>query len=155
MVSSAKRGDMRLIAVTLNSASEKARLRDNRRLLDYGFRYYSTKKILSKYETVSSVDVWAGSEDILNLGPSEDIYLTLTKPEFNSLELIASKNLGVKAPINKDDVLDSLDFVIDGKTLSSIDLVAVKKIDSKGFLSSTFEAIGFYIYSFFMQDEVN
>ena len=155
MVSSAKRGDMRLIAVTLNSASEKARLRDNRRLLDYGFRYYSTKKILSKYETVSSVDVWAGSEDILNLGPSEDIYLTLTKPEFNSLELIASKNLGVKAPINKDDVLDSLDFVIDGKTLKSIDLVAVKKIDSKGFLSSTFEAIGFYIYSFFMQDEVN
>ena len=75
--------------------------------------------------------------------------------EFNSLELIASKNLGVKAPINKDDVLDSLDFVIDGKTLKSIDLVAVKKIDSKGFLSSTFEAIGFYIYSFFMQDEVN
>ena len=118
-------------------------------MLDYGFRYYSTKKILSKYETVSSVDVWAGSEDILNLGPSEDIYLTLTKPEFNSLELIASKNLGVKAPINKDDVLDSLDFVIDGKTLKSIDLVAVKKIDSKGFLSSTFEAIGFYIYSFF------
>ena len=155
MVSSAKRGDMRLIAVTLNSASEKARLRDSRRLLDYGFRYYSTKKILSKYETVSSVDVWAGSEDILNLGPSEDVYLTLTKPEFISLELVVSKNLGVKAPIQKGDVLDSLDFVIDNKTLTSIDLVAVKKIDSKGFLSSTFEAIGFYIYSFFMQDEVN
>ena len=155
MVSSAKRGDMRLIAVTLNSASEKARLRDSRRLLDYGFRYYSTKKILSKYETVSSVEVWAGNQDNLNLGPAEDIYLTLTKPEFNALELVVSKNLGVKAPIEKNDVLDSLDFFVDGQKLKSIDLVAVKTVDSKGVLSSAFEAIGFYIYSFFMQDEVN
>ena len=89
------------------------------------------------------------------MGPEEDIYVTLTKPEFNSLELIASKNLGVKAPIRKNDVLDSLDIIVDGKKLESVNLVAVKKIDSKGFISSAFEAIGFYIYSFFMQDEVN
>ena len=155
MVSSAKRGEMRLIAVTLNSSSEKSRLRDSRRLLDYGFRYYTTKKIISKYEPITSVDVWAGNEDSLELGPEEDIYVTLTKPEFNSLELIASKNLGVKAPIGKNDVLDSLDIIVDGKKLESVNLVAVKRIDSKGFISSAFEAIGFYIYSFFMQDEVN
>ena len=46
-------------------------------------------------------------------------------------------------------------YLIDGKKLESVNLVAVKKIDSKGFISSAFEAIGFYIYSFFMQDEVN
>ena len=89
------------------------------------------------------------------MGPAEDIYLTLTKPEFNALELVVSKNLGVKAPIEKNDVLDSLDFLVDGQKLNSIDLVAVKAVDSKGMLSSAFEAIGFYIYSFFMQDEVN
>ena len=44
---------------------------------------------------------------------------------------------------------------VDGQKLKSIDLVAVKTVDSKGMLSSAFEAIGFYIYSFFMQDEVN
>ena len=71
------------------------------------------------------------------------------------MELLVSKNLGVKAPIKKNDVLDSLDLFVDGKKLKSVDLVAVKKVDSKGFLSSTFEAVGFYIYSFFMQDEVN
>ena len=44
LVSSGVRNDTRLIAVTLKSATEKSRLTDNRRLLDYGFRYYRTKK---------------------------------------------------------------------------------------------------------------
>ena len=48
LVSSGVRNDTRLISVTLRSASEKARLTDNRRLLDYGFRYFRTKKILTK-----------------------------------------------------------------------------------------------------------
>ena len=44
LVSSGVRNDTRLIAVTIRSSSEKARLTDNRRLLDYGFRYFRTKK---------------------------------------------------------------------------------------------------------------
>ena len=55
LVASAKRDEMRLIVVTLNSSSEKTRLQDSRRLLDYGFRFFKTKKILSKFQEVSSV----------------------------------------------------------------------------------------------------
>ena len=44
LVASSKRADMRLISIVLNSASEKSRLQDTRRLLDYGFKYYQTKK---------------------------------------------------------------------------------------------------------------
>lgn len=155
LVASAKRGDMRLIAVILNSNSEKTRLQDSRRLLDYGFRFFKTKKILDQYQEVTAVDVWAGSEEKLILGPSTDIYLTLTKPQFKNLEIVASKNLGIKAPVKKDQVVDSLDVVIEGKIHSSYDLVAISDVNSKGFILSSFEALAFYIYSFFMQDEVN
>ena len=48
LVSSASRNDTRLIAVTLNSSSEKNRLKDHRKILDYGFRYYRTKKLFLK-----------------------------------------------------------------------------------------------------------
>ena len=155
LVASAKRGDMRLIAVILNSNSEKTRLQDSRRLLDYGFRFFKTKKILDQYQEVTAVDVWAGSEEKLILGPSTDIYLTLTKPQFKNLEIVASKNLGIKAPVKKDQVVDSLDVIIEGKIHSSYDLVAISDVNSKGFILSSFEALAFYIYSFFMQDEVN
>ena len=154
LVASAKRDEMRLIAVTLNSASEKTRLQDSRRLLDYGFRFFKTKKVLSKSQEVSTVDVWAGSKDKLSIGPREDIYLTLTKPQFKNIEMIVSKNLGITAPIEEGDVIDRLDISINNEVKSSFDLVALENINTEGFIWPYLESLAFYVYSFFMQDEV-
>ena len=154
LVASAKRGDMRLISIVLNSTSEKSRLRDTRRLIDYGFKYFTTKKVLAKYQPVSIIDVWGGVDDKLEIGPKDDVYLTLKKPDFNNLTFEVSKNLGVKAPVSLDSPIDILDIQVNGETIDSIDLVAVSNIDSKGFISSTFDALMFFIYSFFMQDEI-
>ena len=154
LVASAERDEMRLIAVTLNSSSEKTRLQDSRRLLDYGFRFFKTKKILSKFQEVSSVDIWAGSKDLVFIGPEKDIYLTLTKPEFKNIEMIVSKNLGITAPIEKGEKVDRLDIVIDDEINSSFDLVALESINTEGFIWPYIESLAFYIYSFFMQDEV-
>ena len=49
LVSSGIRNDTRLIAVTIRSSSEKSRLTDNRRLLDYGFRYFRTKNVFDSH----------------------------------------------------------------------------------------------------------
>ena len=155
LVASSKRADMRLISIVLNSASEKSRLQDTRRLLDYGFKYYQTKKIIAKYQPISIVDVWGGMEDKLELGPEKDIFITLTKPTFDRLTIEASKNLGVKAPVRKDSVIDRLDIKVDGETIQSIDLVAVNNVQRKGIIIATLESLMFYVYSFFMQDEIN
>ena len=155
LVASSKRADMRLISIVLNSASEKSRLQDTRRLLDYGFKYYQTKKIIAKYQPISIVDVWGGMEDKLELGPEKDIFVTLTKPTFDRLTIEASKNLGVKAPVRKDSVIDRLDIKVDGETIQSVDLVAVNNVQRKGIVIATLESLMFYVYSFFMQDEIN
>ena len=155
LVASSKRADMRLISIVLNSASEKSRLQDTRRLLDYGFKYYQTKKIIAKYQPISIVDVWGGMEDKLELGPEKDIFVTLTKPTFDRLTIEASKNLGVKAPVRKDSVIDRLDIKVDGEIIQSVDLVAVNNVQRKGIVIATLESLMFYVYSFFMQDEIN
>ena len=155
LVASAKRADMRLISIVLNSSSEKSRLQDTRRLLDYGFKYYQTKKIIAKFQPVSIVDVWGGVDNKLELGPKEDVYITLTKPTFDRLSFEASKNLGVKAPVMKDSVIDRLDIKVDGRVINSVNLVAVTNVKRKGFIMATIESFMFFVYSFFMQDEIN
>ena len=154
LVASAERDEMRLIAVTLDSTSEKTRLQDSRRLLDYGFRFFKTKKLLSSFQEISSVDVWAGINEKVFVGPKEDIYLTLTKPQFKNIEMIVSKNLGTTAPIEKGDALDRLDIVINNDVIASFDLVALESINTEGYIWPYIESFAFYIYSFFMQDEV-
>ena len=67
LVSSGVRNETRLIAVTLGSSSEKQRIVDNRRLLDYGFRYFRTKKVLSSMELLAEEQVWGGEKESLSL----------------------------------------------------------------------------------------
>ena len=77
LVSSGVRNETRLIAVTLGSSSEKQRIVDNRRLLDYGFRYFRTKKVLSSMELLAEEQVWGGEKESLSLLSSQDVYFTL------------------------------------------------------------------------------
>ena len=104
-------------------------------------------KILAKFQEVSSVDIWAGSKDLVLIGPEKDIYLTLTKPEFKNIEMIVSKNLGITAPIEKGEKVDRLDIVINDEINSSFDLVALESINTEGFIWPYIESLAFYIYS--------
>ena len=90
----------------------------------------------------------------MSIGPKEDIYLTLTKPQFKNIEVIVSKNLGITAPIEEGDVIDRLDISINNEVNSSFDLVALENINTEGFIWPYLESLAFYVYSFFMQDEV-
>ena len=67
LVTSGVRNDTRLIAVTLRSSTEKSRLTDNRRLLDYGFRYFRTKKVLETNTVLVSEQVWGGELETIQL----------------------------------------------------------------------------------------
>ena len=45
LVTSGKRGDMRLISVVMNSASEASRASESQALLNYGFRFFETHRL--------------------------------------------------------------------------------------------------------------
>ena len=92
LVSSGVRNDTRLISVTLRSSSEKTRLTDNRRLLDYGFRYFRTIKILTRDLSLLKEHVWGGEEEEINLSSGEDLYLTLSPRDFQRVEPKISLN---------------------------------------------------------------
>ena len=110
LVSSGVRNDTRLISVTLRSSSEKARLTDNRRLLDYGFRYFRTKKILTRDLSLLQEQVWGGEEEQVSLSSGEDLYLTLSPRDFQRVEPKISLNDYLQAPISRGQVV--------GKTVS-------------------------------------
>ena len=56
LIASAKRSDMRLIVVVAGSPSENKRFNASQRLLEYGFRFFATQKLIIANENASS---WA------------------------------------------------------------------------------------------------
>jgi len=152
LVSSGVRNDTRLIAVTIRSSSEKARLTDNRRLLDYGFRYFRTKKILTSDVSLLEEQVWGGEKEQVNLSSVEDLYLTLSPRDFQRVESKITLNDYLQAPINKGQVVGKIDLLLDGESLATIDAISMEEVNSLGFFGRAWSNIKLLTYRFLIEE---
>ena len=152
LVSSGVRNDTRLIAVTLKSSTEKSRLTDNRRLLDYGFRYYRTKKILEADTFLTNEQVWGGELESVNLSSVQDLYLTLSPRDFPRVEPQIQLNDYLQAPLEKGQVVGSVNLILDGDSLASVDLVSMQDIPALGFFGRAWSNIKLLTYQFLMEE---
>ena len=152
LVSSGVRNDTRLIAVTLRSSSEKARLTDNRRLLDYGFRYFRTKKILTRDLSLLKEQVWGGEDEQVDLSSGEDLYLTLSPRDFQRVEPKISLNDYLQAPISKGQVVGKIDLLLDGESLATVDAIAMEEVTALGFFGRAWSNIKLLTYRFLIEE---
>ena len=153
LVSSGIRNDTRLIAVTLKSSSEKQRLTDNRRLLDYGFRYFRTKKILSKFKSIKEEDVWGGEQETISLESSEDVYLTLSSRDFKRVNPVVELEDYLQAPLEKGQVVGRVTLSLDGEILKSVDLISSSDVEALGFFGRAWSNIKLLAYRFLTDEE--
>ena len=152
LVSSGVRNDTRLIAVTLKSSSEKSRLTDNRRLLDYGFRYFRTKKVLESNVSLLVEQVWGGETESVSLSSAQDFYLTLSPRDFPRVEPEVKLNDYLQAPIAKGQVVGQVDLILDGESIASVDVVAMEEVPALGFFGTVWSNIKLLTYQFLMEE---
>ncbi len=149
LISSAKRNDMRLIAVVAGSESENERLTASQRLLEYGFRFYATQKLVSQETKVTSAKVWGGKTDEVALGSSKDIYLTLPRSDFKNIKANYQFNNNLQAPIEVGQEIGSIEFTSNDRIVLSAPLVAIENVDAKGFFGMLWSRLVYWITSLF------
>ena len=153
LVSSGTREQTRLIAVTLKSKSEKTRLTDNRRLLDYGFRYFRTKKLVTKGQNVKEEQVWGGELEKVAIVPIQDFYLTLPLRDFKKIESFVSLEDYLQAPISKNQIVGKMLFKLGEEEVGSVHLVTVKEFKRQGVVGRAWSNIKLLVYRFLMEEE--
>ena len=153
LISSAKRNDMRLIAVVAGSPSENERLIASQRLLEYGFRFYATQKLITKDDELTSAKVWGGKMDKIALGTKNDILLTLPRSDFKNLKANYNFNNNIQAPISAGDVIGNIEFISNNQLVLSTPLVAIESVEAKGFFGRIWARIVFWIMSLFSFDK--
>jgi D-alanyl-D-alanine carboxypeptidase (penicillin-binding protein 5/6) len=153
LVSSGTREQTRLIAVTLKSKSEKTRLTDNRRLLDYGFRYFRTKKLVTEGQNVKEEQVWGGELEKVAIAPIQDFYLTLPLRDFKKIESFVSLEDYLQAPISKNQIVGKMLFKLGEEEVGSVDLVTVKEVKSQGVFGRAWSNIKLLVFRFLMEEE--
>ena len=149
LISSAKRNDMRLIAVVAGSPSENERLISSQRLLEYGFRFFATQKLISQDSEITTAKVWGGKMDEVALGTKEDILLTLPRSDFKNIKANYNFKNNIQAPISNGDVIGDIEFISDDRVVLSVPLVAIESVEVKGFFGRIWARIVFWILSLF------
>jgi len=153
LVSSGIRNDTRLIAVTLGSSSEKQRIIDNRRLLDYGFRYFRTKKVISALDSLKQEQVWGGEKESIALLSFEDVYFTLPLRDFQNIKSKVILDGYLQAPISKGQKVGTLEFSLNNKTLKSVNVISSEEVGSLGFFGQSWSNIKLFVYQFLMEED--
>ena len=153
LVGSAKRGDMRLITVVAGSDSDNNRFLASQRLLEYGFRFFATQKVLNANQEYKNITIWGGEEKSLELGVLEDISITLPRTSFKDLIVNYNYSNNIQAPIKVGQTIGTLDIVSNEEVVFSTELVALQNIKSKGFFGRLWSKFILWVLSFFGMTE--
>jgi len=128
LVASAVRDDMRLVSVVLGTASDKSRIADSQRLLNYGFRFFKTRKIYAAGEQISQARIWMGTQDSIGLGVAEDLYVTLPRDAFDNLQSKIEVSEYIRAPMRIGQELGRSVLMSDDRIVYEVPLLALQKV---------------------------
>ena len=117
LVASAIRENMRLIAVVMGAESSRARARMAQSLLNYGFRFYETRRVYASDEKVTDVRVWKGDAMHLALGLDQNLYVTVPRGRFDEIDAKMEIVARIVAPVRAGEQLGVLRLAL-GDTLS-------------------------------------
>lgn len=146
----AKRGDMRLVAVLLGVAKGASipvgsarREADGAALLTWGFSNFVTSR--PDLPEVKPVRVWKGAASSVTLKPEQEVLLTLEKGTEQSVTATVHQEESVIAPVQAGQKLGEIIFSADGKEVAKFPLVAADEVKQGGFFKRIWDSLRLWV----------
>lgn len=141
LITSAKRGERRLISVVIGTASDSARTVESQRLLNHGFQFYDTVRLYPKEHEVIAIQLWKGAQDKLRTGFGQDIYFSLPKDQADKLEAKMEYKQPLLAPISAGQKVGVVKFTLKGKPVAEHPLVALETVSAGNFFGRAWDSV--------------
>ena len=135
LVASAERNGMRLISVVMGAENDDSRVRESQKLLTYGFRNFETSTIYEESEIVKSAPLFYGVEEVISLGVSQNVSVTIPRGSYEKLEAQIKVPKIIEAPVRKGDVLGELLLMMDEEAIYRTSVISLESYEQAGFFS--------------------
>jgi D-alanyl-D-alanine carboxypeptidase (penicillin-binding protein 5/6) len=149
LVASARKNDTRFIAVVMGTDSTTARAREVQKMLNYGFRYYTTEKLFSQGQELITSRVWGGKQDDVSIGLIGDVFVTIPQGARENLESSVDLDSVIRAPVNAGDELGRVTVVHEGETIVDEPVVALGEVPEGGLFKRLWDAIKLFFVQLF------
>lgn len=142
LVASATDGPMRLISVVLGAPSDRIRFSESEKLLTWGFRFYETATPIKTDKPFVTQRVWFGDINEVPLGVAKNAAVTIPKGQMKNLKASYKLNQPtLEAPLAKNQVVGTIDFQLDGKTIEQYPLVVMQEVKEGNFFSRIWDMV--------------
>tara|TARA_B100000686_G_scaffold344477_1_gene427161 strand:- start:441 stop:1595 length:1155 start_codon:yes stop_codon:yes gene_type:complete len=146
LASSVKVGQRRVTAVASGFKSKNSRSRDSAKILNWGLRKFDTIQISKKDEIYTSLNVWLGKKNKVEVLPTEDFYLTVPKRKKKTIKAILEYEGPIETPIKKGDKVALLNVYVNGELKKQIDLLSAEDIKRANIFSRIFTSLNYLVW---------
>jgi len=141
LVTSATKGDMRLVSVVMGADSERARKVESKKLLNYGFRFFETYTPYKAGEKFVSDRVWMGDIKEVDLGIMVDTPITIPRGQRKNLQANFELDKQLTAPLQKGEVVGKLFLQLDGEDIAQYPLVTLQAVQEGGMFNKLLDYV--------------
>lgn len=150
LVASATEGQMRLISAVMGGRTFKGRETESKKLLTWGFRFFETVTPIKPDATFVTQRVWFGDSNEAKLGAGEAGSITLPKGQLKNLKASYTLNQPqLTAPLEKGQVVGTIDFKLNDKTIEQRPLIVMESVKEGGFFSRMIDFVLMKLHGWF------
>jgi len=129
LAATAKRDGQRMIAVVMGCDKMRKRGPEAQKLLEYGFKNFSTVEAVKKGATFGPVKVRRGKLNQVVLVAAEGGWVTVGKGKENSVSAVPQLPPSVVAPVQKGQVVAKVSVQNEGKVVKEVNLLASSDVE--------------------------
>ena len=148
LISAAKRDGVRRVAVVLGAPTDAARATESQKLLNFGFQLFDTTLLYKKGQTVKTLKVWKGAEEIVAATAQKDFYVTLPKGDAKQLKAEVTSLQPLIAPIKQGQEIGKIQLKLNGQVIQTLPLVAQKSVETAGIFGRILDSIKLKLQTF-------
>ena len=134
LAATAKRNDLRLIAIVLGEKDSKIRNTETMSLLDYGFNNVNLIRILDKGTVVKKIKVTKALKDVVKVKVKNNLNVVENVDSNNKNYKFNVKVDEINIPIKKNTTVGKIEVLYKGKLVSTGELTVDENIEKSSYL---------------------
>ena len=152
IVASAIRGGRRIVSVVNGLNSEKERINETKKLVNWAFRSFVNYNLYEAEAPIQFAKVWLGKESFVPLVLNEDLSVTIQKKNINQFKIKLVYETPIVSPIKKGDKLAQL-HLIEGDEVKIKNIYSGKDIDKVSRFYRSFSIINYLLFGVSNKDK--
>ena len=146
LAASVKTNERRVTIVGSGFKTKNNRSRESARILNWGLKKFDTIQVIKENEIFTSLDVWIGKKNKVEVSSEESYYLTIPKRKKKTIKAVIEYTGPVEAPIKKGDNIALLNIYVSGELKKQINLLSTEDIKKSNIFIRLLTSLNYLVW---------